>query len=305
MTTEAAKKAWVTRRANAAKKQPTKLATGWTKKNPYIGTGNKRAYCQWYMEMRKYGRIRSDEEKRIALHNRACHAAATRNKHAPKKDYDAKEKNHFRKIVVRSFRKIGTTCLSLESPKFLFTSALPDMKHTVFENNVDQYNEMKTHMPVNVVHLEFNDIKAAPEIYPDTHFDCAFLDYCKTFHTEIDDLYKLQPFLKECKKLAFTFAVREGKWKWRANKNGDFKMELVAKLMTIFEGFEFEYGISYKDTATMVGVILTKPHHRKTLGPIRSIGLKLPLVLYNIYKTQAKENRTTMADEIRNKLRVI
>ena len=308
MTSERAKKAWITRRANVAKNQPVKLTDGWTKKNPYIGTTDTNAYQRWYAEMKKYGRILSDEEKRTMACQRARRAAITRYGHLAEKtekNYDAKEKNHFRKFVVRSFKKAGTRCLSLESPKFLFASALPNMKHTVFENNMDQYNEMKAHIPSNVEHLEFSDIKDAPELYPEVQYDCAFLDYCKTFHTEVADLYRLQPFLAGCKKLAFTFAVRDSKWKWRANTNGDFKMELVAKLMTIFKGYEFEYGISYKDTATMVGVILTKPNLYQHIGPKRRVDFWMPMRVYSAYVAKAKENGSTVAAELRNKLEVI
>lgn len=311
MTTETAKKAWATRRANAAKNKPTKLVDGWQKQNPYNCTTQKKEYARWWGCMRKFGHILTKKEKHTIRVASSRKAAITRYgpdalKKTPKKtkDYDAKEKNHFRKFVVRSFKKAGTTCLSLESPKFLFASALPDMKHTVFENNIDQYNEMKAHIPSNVEHLEFSDIKDAPELYPEVRYDCAFLDYCKTFHTEVADLYKLQPFLAGCKKLAFTFAVRESKWKWRANKNGDFKMELVAKLMSIFKGYEFEYGISYKDTATMVGVILTKPNKRREVTEGHSITVKIREGTYKTYKAMSEKNGTTLSYEIRNKLEV-
>jgi len=221
MTSERAKKAWITRRANAFVIRPK---YGHTKK-----THN--AYMKWYR------------------HNR---------KTPHKKNYDAPKKNEFRAEVVRMFPKSGE-CLTLDGRQELFSKATPYLKHTIYEYNRAEFKAMQNNPRRNVETLRNKDVVDAPIYDPDKKYSCAFVDWMGTFYTHKEDLKRLTPYLDSCKTIAFTFSTRGGRLSVDRTKKGhDFKMDLVGKLMSIFKNFEYGCSMPYCDTSPMVGIILVK-----------------------------------------------
>jgi hypothetical protein len=260
--------------------------------NPYNSGKEPQKASRWRYWMQTHGRAPPDkkwtkantlEKGKNETLSPAQKAWVTRRQNDPKlrvtKSYDNPKKNAFRKIIIKSFRKIGGTCLALESPDFLFVKELPNMKFIIYENNEVQHRKMKDALPLNVLALHFGDIKDAGA--PPEGYSCAFLDYCQTFQTMEPDLLAMREKLSSCKKIALTFSLRCATWETK----GYYGYELARRLLKIFDNYEIEYGNGYHDSSTMVGLILVRkdyvPNRRVRLGPYKIVSFKMPLETMN------------------------
>lgn len=294
-------------------KQPTN-----GKKNPYSGYKNMAKHVRWQYWMTKYRREPPEEKhvraKKLGISSYAKDeltpaqkAWVTRRKNDPKlrvtKDYDLPKKNALRTIITRSFRKIGGTCLALESPDFYFAKELSDMKFVIFENNKMQYRKMKGNTPSNVKKVVFADVNKAPELAKDEVFSCAFLDYCKTFQTHEKDLIKLKDKLSTCRKIALTFALRSSnpKTSW-----GDYQYDLGPRLLEIFDKYNIEGGKGYRDNASMVTLVLARkdytPRKRTKWGKYKTIGTRVSTETKKKIRAWADEKYWTESEVIRRVL---
>lgn len=216
------------------------------KTNPYHAIKQMKEHKHWFYHMKKYGTeppTKENKEKHEFVGGVGL-------------DYNRPRKNLFREKVVQSFKNLGGNCLCLESPALLFAKELPEMGMVVCENNKEQFDGITRNLGSvrNIKAVFFSDVMNAPVVAAQYDFSCAFLDYCGVFRTHEQGLVALKEKLSKCSKIAFTFAVRDNQWEWQ----GDYKFQLTGRLLSIFDGFEVEYGESYRDGASMVGVILVR-----------------------------------------------
>lgn len=193
---------------------------------------------------------------------------------AGRHDYDAPKKNGFRDVVIASFAGIGGRCLALESPQWLFVKGMAanddnsETSFLIYENDTDTYQRMSTNRPQVIskqgslqphrLEIVFDDVK---NVQGYKSIQTAFLDYCKPFRVLEDDLKTMKDKLSTCDKIALTFSLRDGGWDFTANRKengGDYRFELVARILSIFDNFTVEYGTSYRDSMSMVGIILVR-----------------------------------------------
>ena len=174
-----------------------------------------------------------------------------------KKTYNEDNKNRIRQIVVDEIRKRDIkSIVTLESPDFLFSRLLPDKKIIVFENDGDVCDKLEKKAPKNV-EVVFGNINRL-EIFNSQH-DMIYLDFCKTWMTEQENVIKLKEQLSKTKLFAITLCLRESATHKKTGNvfSGDYQFDLIKKIQDLTEiNWKVVYGESYYDSVQMVTVIL-------------------------------------------------
>lgn len=173
------------------------------------------------------------------------------------KEYNCENKNRIRQIIVDEIRKREIeSIVTLESSDFLFSKLLPDKKIVVFEKDGDICVELEKKAPKNV-EVVFGNINRL-EIF-NSKQDVVYLDFCKTWMTEQENIIKLKEQLKSVKLFVLTLSTRESKHHKDTDNvfNGDYQFDLLNKIQSITNiNWKVIYGESYYDTVQMVTIIL-------------------------------------------------
>jgi len=173
------------------------------------------------------------------------------------KTYNEKNKNRIRQLIVDEIRTRNLkSIVTLESPDFLFSKLLPDKKIIVFEKEGDICTKLEKKAPKNVEVIFGNINKLG--IFNSKH-DVIYLDFCRTWMTEQENIIKLKDQIKNCKLFALTLCLRETRehqqkgFVWK----GDHQFDLLSKLRELI-GFNWKvvYGESYYDSVQMITLIL-------------------------------------------------
>jgi hypothetical protein len=166
-------------------------------------------------------------------------------------------KNKIRNIIVDLIRAQNISrIITLESPEFIFSKALPDKKIIVFENNSTVFKKMEKKCPKNV-ELIWGNIGKFGVLNAKTDF--IWLDFCRTWMSEKENIALLKETLKEVKYLAITLCLRESKYHQDTGNvfSGDYQFDLINKIQSITEiNWKVIYGESYYDSVQMVTIIL-------------------------------------------------
>lgn len=178
------------------------------------------------------------------------------NKKSIKKQYNCLNKNRVRMRIIEEIRKRDiNSILTLESPSFLFSNLLPDKKIIVFENDGNVMQKLRKNCPKNV-DLIFGNISKF-EIF-NSICDCIYLDFCRTWMSEQENIVKLKDSLKKTRLFILTLCLRESKF----HKNngftfeGDYQFDLVNKIQSLTGlNWRIVYGESYYDSMQMVTII--------------------------------------------------
>ena len=177
-----------------------------------------------------------------------------------KKEYDCKNKNRIRQIIVDEIRKREiNSILTLESKEFLFSNLLPDKKIIVWENDADIFKKLEKSCPKNV-NLVFGNIGKFGVIGKEV--DCIWLDFCRTWFKEQEEIVRLKSRLKNTKLFIVTLCLREcGGYKKEGKVfNGDYQFDLLKKIQELTGiNWKVVYGESYCDTVQMVTIIMENP----------------------------------------------
>jgi len=176
------------------------------------------------------------------------------------KEYNQENKNNVRNLIVDLIRAQDINhIVTLESPEFLFSKALPEKKIVVFENDSEIFKKMEKKTPKNV-ELIWGNIGKFGALNAKTDF--IWLDFCRTWMSEKENLALLKETLKEVKYLAITLCLRESAHHQRTGNTfeGDYQFDLINKIQSI-TGINWKviYGASYYDTVQMVTIILKNP----------------------------------------------
>ena len=171
-----------------------------------------------------------------------------------KKKYDCENKNRIRQLIVDEIRKRDIkNILTLESQEFLFSKLLPDKKIIVCEKDKITFKKLKRECPKNV-DLIFGNIEDFGNIGRDV--DVVYLDFCRTFETEEENLAKLKDKLKNSKLFILTVCMRSNS-KLETRYRGDYQFHILSKLQSL-TGINWKviYGESYYDSVQMVTIIM-------------------------------------------------
>jgi hypothetical protein len=174
-------------------------------------------------------------------------------------NYDAPKKNNWRDVVIESLKETKGDILALESKDFLFANRLAGRKIRVYENDPNVFREMAKNHPCYVTIIPDDVVLVSTTSKP--VFGAAFLDFCKPFRAHQYDLMKMKDRLASCEKIAVAFSLRDKGWDFKASRKengGDYRFELTARLLSIFDNYTVEYGTSYRDSMSMVGIILIR-----------------------------------------------
>lgn len=173
------------------------------------------------------------------------------------KKYNQENKNRIRQKVVDEIRKREIkSIVTLESPEFLFSKLLPDKKIIVFEKEGDIAVELEKKAPKNVEVIFGNINKLG--IFNSNH-DVIYLDFCRTWMTEQENIIRLKEQLSKTKLFVLTLCLRESaKHKETGNVYvGDYQFDLINKIQSLTEiNWRVIYGESYYDSVQMVTLIL-------------------------------------------------
>jgi len=178
------------------------------------------------------------------------------------KKYDQEKKNKIRNIIVDLIRDNNIKhIVSLESPEFLFSKALPDKKIVVFENDPAIFKKMEKKCPKNV-ELIWGNIEKFSVLNAKTDF--MWLDFCRTWLSEKDKIALLKDTFKDIKYLAITLCMRASMEKLDKTFDGDYQFDLINKIQNITGiNWKVVYGESYHDSVQMVTMILKNPLEAK------------------------------------------
>ena len=177
-----------------------------------------------------------------------------RTKELKKKDYDAKNKNRIRELIVEKIREKNIkSILTLESKEFIFSKMLPDKKIIVWENDADTYKKMEKKTPKNV-ELIFGNVGKFGVIGKDV--DAIYLDFTGLYSNNESEIIRLKDRLKKSKMFILTFCLRENKGIKNVFK-GDYQFDLIRKIQELTDiNWKVVYGESYYDSVQMVTMIL-------------------------------------------------
>ncbi len=175
-----------------------------------------------------------------------------------KKKYNEKNKNRIRELIVNSIReKKVNSILTLESPRFLFSKLLPDKKIIVWENDSKTYKKLEKEQPKNV-DLVFGDISKFGRV--GKNVDVVYLDFCRTFETEEENIVALKEKLENSKLFILTVCMRSNS-KLETRYRGDYQFHILSKIQTLTEvNWKVIYGESYYDSVQMVTIIMENPN---------------------------------------------
>lgn len=169
-------------------------------------------------------------------------------------------KDRIRQILVDEIRKRDIkSIVTLESPEFKFSRLLPDKKIIVFEKEGDICEKLEKKAPKNV-EVVFGNINRF-EIF-NSQADCIYLDFCKTWVTEEENVIKLINPLKKTKLFGITLCLRETKWHQDNGfvYSGDYQFDLIKRLQNLTGiNWKVVYGESYYDSIQMVTILLENP----------------------------------------------
>lgn len=174
-----------------------------------------------------------------------------------KKSYHCENKDRIRRIIIDEIRKRDIkTIVTLESPEFIFSNLLPDKKIIVFEKEAEVIERMEKKCPKNV-ELIFGNINKF-NIF-NSKADMIYLDFCKTWMTEQENVIKMVDCLKKTKLFGITLCLRET----AAHKEkgftffGDHQFDLLKQLQTLTGiNWRVVYGESYYDSVQMITILL-------------------------------------------------
>lgn len=173
------------------------------------------------------------------------------------KKYNEKNKNEIRNILINEIRKRDiNSILTLESPEFLFSKLLSDKKIIVFENDADVMKKLEKKCPKNV-ELFFGNVNKFDIL--SSNVDCIYLDFCRTWMTEQENIIKLVNSLKKTKLFILTLCLRESKTHKETGNifNGDYQFDLISKIQNLTKlNWKVIYGKSYYDSVQMVTIML-------------------------------------------------
>jgi len=180
-----------------------------------------------------------------------------KNKFRLEKRYDGENKNRIRNLIVDKVREYNiNSILTLESPDFLFSKLLPDKKIIVFEDDGDVMVELEKNCPKNV-ELIFGNINKFGIF--DSKVDMIYLDFCRTWMTEQENIIKLKDSLKQTKLFILSICLRESSYHKKTGNtwNGDYQFDLLKRLQEVIGiNWKIVYGESYYDSMQMVVIIL-------------------------------------------------
>lgn len=184
----------------------------------------------------------------------------TSSKKSQQKNYNATHKNDFRNKVIDSFNEVGERndlILALETDQWLYTTQQGrKYEYMVYEHNPQVFKRMMVQKPEHLL-LCSGSIKEFANVKGDSSPKFAFLDFCATLGTLEPTLEALSDSLKGCKKIAFTFAVRNHKSVVQGHKA--YVWDIVLRTMRHFNNFSLERPPTvYKDGGLMVGFIITQ-----------------------------------------------
>lgn len=168
-----------------------------------------------------------------------------------------------RKIVEKVRNYNVESVLTLESPAFLFSRLLPDKKIIVFEKEGDVMTAMERNCPKNV-ELFFGNIAKSAVL--GVKADFVYLDFCKTWITEEENIIKMKPTIQFSKLFGITICLRVGSGRGKAHIKledifeGDYQFSLIQKLQSLTNiNWKIIYGESYLDSVQMVTLLLENP----------------------------------------------
>jgi len=173
-----------------------------------------------------------------------------------RKKYNCENKNRIRELVIDEIRKRDIkSIVTLESKEFLFSRLLPDKKIIVFEKEGDICEKLEKKAPKNVEVIFGNINKLG--IF-DSIKDCIYLDFCKTWMTEQENIIKLKEVIGKCKLFILTLSLRESAYHQKTGNvfKGDYQFDLINKIQSLVGGnLKVVYGESYYDSSQMVTII--------------------------------------------------
>lgn len=177
-----------------------------------------------------------------------------RSKQLIKKGYNCENKNRLRELIIDEIRKRKIkSILTLESPEFLFSKALPDKKIIVWENDPATFKKMEKKVPRNV-DLIFGNVGKFGVI--GKNVDMIYLDFTGLFSNNQDEVVRLKHRLQECKLFVITICLREYQGIKKVY-SGDYQFDLINKIQSLTElDWKIVYGESYYDSVQMVTIIL-------------------------------------------------
>ncbi len=180
------------------------------------------------------------------------------------KGYNKPNKNRIRENLIKLIEQFKIKkILTLESEDFIFSNLLPDKKIIVFENNKEIFNKMEKSKPKNVK-LFYGGISKFAEL--DSEVDCVYLDFKGIFECTKQEIYDLKEVIKKSKLFGVTFSLRIGNAvKERGFEQfGDYQFDLIRRLQELLEiNFRVLYGEAYRDTQSMVTILLENPEVMK------------------------------------------
>ena len=89
--------------------------------------------------------------------------------------------------------------------------------------------------------------------------DMIYLDFCRTWMSEQENVIKLKDSLKKARLFVITLCLRESKHHQETGNTfeGDYQFDLLKKIQSITEiNWKVVYGESYYDSVQMVTLIL-------------------------------------------------
>jgi len=173
------------------------------------------------------------------------------------KTYNEKNKNRIRQLIVDKIRERDlNSIVTLESPDFLFSKLLSDKKIIVWEKEGDVCTKLEKKAPKNV-EVVFGNINKLG-IFNSQH-DVIYLDFCRTWMSEQENVIKLKDQIKKCKLFVLTLCLRESATHKKTGNvfKGDYQFDILNKLQELI-GYNWKviYGESYYDSVQMVTLIL-------------------------------------------------
>jgi len=173
---------------------------------------------------------------------------------ANKRDYNAENKSRIRQIIIDEIRKRDiNSIVTLESPEFLFSKLLPDKKILIFENEAKICTKLEKKAPKNI-EVVFGNINKLGIF--NGSWDMIYLDFCRTWEKEQENIVKLINELKKTKLFALTICMRCNE-KLSDRFQGDYQFDILKKIQELTKiNWKVVYGESYTDSVQMMTLIL-------------------------------------------------
>lgn len=177
-----------------------------------------------------------------------------------KKEYNGEKKQYIREVIVEEILKRDIkNIVTLESPDFTFSEMLPNKRIIVFEKDADIYQEMENNNPKNV-ELIFGNISKLGIF--NTKVDMIYLDFCKTWMSEKQNIIPLIESLKKVKLFAITLSTRiTSRHKSKGFvPYGDYQFDLVRRIQELTNiNWKIVWGECYYDSSQMITAVFEKP----------------------------------------------